>query len=200
MEEQKPNRDSRNADLDRILDTALAKYAAVEPRAGLEGRILANLRAERSQVRSRSWWKWGLAAAVAAMFVIALALALRPGKSSKPTIASHANLTVQPAHKPEEPSMSRDRIAVKDMPKPVHRLRIHSYSQTTTALVPKLDQFPSPRPLTEQEKMALEYVRNSPVQAALIARAQTAEAQREELERDAAQPGFDDPHSIEKVR
>ena len=32
-------------DLDRALDAALAKYTSVEPRAGLDERILANLRA-----------------------------------------------------------------------------------------------------------------------------------------------------------
>ena len=33
-------------DLDRTLDAALANYAAVEPRAGLEDRILVRVRAE----------------------------------------------------------------------------------------------------------------------------------------------------------
>src|SRR5579864_9190113 len=156
MDEQKPNNtEPMDTDLDRLVDSALAKYAAVEPRAGLESRIFANLRADRSGVPERSWWRWGLAAAVATMFVIALALALRPGKSSKPTIASHPDVTVQPVLKPEEPIVSPNQVAVKDMPKPFHRARTHSHSlEATTALTPKLDQFPSPRPLTEQEKMA----------------------------------------------
>jgi len=40
--------------IDRELDTALAKYAAVEPRAGLNDRILANLKAERAQAAARA--------------------------------------------------------------------------------------------------------------------------------------------------
>ncbi len=37
--------DKTHDELDRMLDAALAKYAAAEPRAGLEARVLANLRA-----------------------------------------------------------------------------------------------------------------------------------------------------------
>ena len=37
-------------EFDRMLDAALAKYAAVEPRTGLEERVLANLRAEQARV------------------------------------------------------------------------------------------------------------------------------------------------------
>ena len=47
---------------------------------------------------------------------------------------------------------------------------------------PKLDQFPSPQPLSEQEKILESYVANYPEHAALIARARA-----EELRRDAAE-------------
>ena len=40
-------------ELDRMLDATLAKYAAAEPRAGFEERVLANLRAERARVPDR---------------------------------------------------------------------------------------------------------------------------------------------------
>jgi hypothetical protein len=38
-------------EFDRMLDAALAKYAAVEPRTGLEERVLANLRPSRRAFR-----------------------------------------------------------------------------------------------------------------------------------------------------
>lgn len=203
MDEQKSkNAEPLDADLDRTLDAALAKYATVEPRAGLEGRILANLRAERSRAPERSWWAWGLAAAAAAVFVVAIVLALRPGKALKPVIADHHSVPVQPAGKPEQPSAREEHAAVT-LHKPSHQRRSRpqtSESQVVAARVPKLDQFPSPRPLTEQEKLALEYVQSSPEQAALIARAQVAEAREQELERSAAEPGAEPPSSIEKIR
>ena len=174
MAEQKPNnKELRDTELDRLLDSALAKYAAAEPRAGLESRILANLRAARSRVPERSWWRWGLAA-VAAVFVIALALAFRPGKSSKPTIASHPDVTVQPAPEQEHKFVSQDHGAVRDAPKPVRKRPRRRYSSEIqlAARVPKLDQFPSPQPLSEQELALARYVRDFPQEAVLVAQSQ----------------------------
>jgi hypothetical protein len=45
--EQVTDRQDAGDDLDRLLDAALAKYAQVEPRSGLENRVLATLHAER---------------------------------------------------------------------------------------------------------------------------------------------------------
>jgi len=42
--------DNHHQQADCEFDDALAKYARVEPRAGLEERILANLRAEQARV------------------------------------------------------------------------------------------------------------------------------------------------------
>ena len=43
---------------------------------------------------------------------------------------------------------------------------------------PRLEQFPSPSPLSEEEKLLKEFVRNSPQEAVLVAQAQ-AERQKE---------------------
>jgi hypothetical protein len=48
------------------------------------------------------------------------------------------------------------------------------------ATAPKLDQFPSPQPLSEQEKLLWNYVAQHPERAGLV-----AEARMESLERDA---------------
>src|SRR5579863_3792234 len=80
--------------LDPVLDAALAKYAAVEPRVGLEDRVLAHLQAERARPPVRAWWHRSLAGAAAVVVVIALALAWRSGKSSgnpqHPAVANHS--------------------------------------------------------------------------------------------------------------
>ena len=55
-ERQAPGPDA----LDRELNSALAKYATVEPRLGLEDRVLANLRAEREHVAERSPSRWSI--------------------------------------------------------------------------------------------------------------------------------------------
>ena len=76
--------EKKHDELDSTLDAALTKYATVEPRAGLEDRILANLRAEQARVLDRAWWQVHFmacsAAALAVVVVMALALAWRSGQ------------------------------------------------------------------------------------------------------------------------
>ena len=47
---------------------------------------------------------------------------------------------------------------------------------------PKLDQFPSPQPLSEQEQMLASYVAQFRPQAVLIARVMSEELQRDRME------------------
>ena len=57
------------------------------------------------------------------------------------------------------------------------KLKPPAFSQTmaVVASAPKLDEFPSPQPLSEQEKMLAEYVAEHHQQAALVARARMAD-------------------------
>ena len=66
-----------NDDLGHELDVVIAKYAASEPRPGLEERILANLRAEQTHGPVRIWWRWAIAGALAVVVVAGVALAWR---------------------------------------------------------------------------------------------------------------------------
>jgi hypothetical protein len=50
------------------------------------------------------------------------------------------------------------------------------------AVQPKLDQFPSPRPLSEQEQILANYVAEYPETAALIAQLRTEEREKEREE------------------
>src|SRR5579864_2075919 len=84
--------------LDRMLDAALAKYAVAEPRAGLEERVLANLRAEQARDADHAWARWSAIAVVAAVVVVMLALTLRSVRPSHPVVASHPS-TPMPAPK-----------------------------------------------------------------------------------------------------
>src|SRR5215467_7677234 len=67
--------------LDDLLDSALAKYSAVEPLPGLEARILARMQDSAKQPR---WWsvRWlvaGAAAAAVAVIVLSV-LFFRPAR------------------------------------------------------------------------------------------------------------------------
>jgi len=174
-----------NDELGRELDAALAKYAAVEPREGLEERVLASLRAERARVPDRAWWQWSVIAAVAAVLVVALALAWRSGKPSQPTVANHSSAPMQAPKEPATQIVSNgEENGVRtSAPNPPRTIAAHhSLPAVIASAQPKLDQFPSPQPLSEQERILKNYVAKYPEQAVLIARATNEALRRDQLE------------------
>ncbi|HKD78595.1 MAG TPA: hypothetical protein VKH81_02825, partial [Candidatus Angelobacter sp.] len=74
--------------LDDLLDSGLSAYSAVEPRPGLEARILARTR-EAGEPQAR-WWsvRWVVAGAVAMMLVVLVlsVLFLRPPQRPQPPV------------------------------------------------------------------------------------------------------------------
>ena len=170
-------------ELDRILDAALAKYAAVEPREGLEQRVLANLRAE-PPIPGRAWWRWGVMAAVATVFLLTLALTWRSDKQLHPVMANRPVVTAQP---PKERTIQTVSNAQSSGIRPVRpnagrKVAVPPSPTLAIARPPKLDQFPSPQPLSEQEKILQSYVAENPEQAVLLARARTEALRQDQLE------------------
>jgi hypothetical protein len=176
-------------ELDRALDAALAKYAAVEPRAGLESRILANLRAEQSRIPERAWWRWSVAGVLATVVVVALALAWRSAKPSRPVVANRPSTATQEPKEPASAVVSSGEANDRHLPasNAARRRTTHGVPRETIVTAnsnldqPKLDQFPSPQPLSEQEKFLQSYVAEYPEKAVLIARARS-EALQHDLE------------------
>jgi hypothetical protein len=167
--------------LDDQLDDALAKYAAVEPRTGLEARILANLRTHENSSVGVNRWHWAVTLAAALLVVSFLIWRV---ERYRPEPLVH--------HRENSPPQTQIRIATKDterntLPKVVSKSPFrHARKGTSTAHVvvekqPKLDQFPSPRPLTEQEKLLAEYVAQFQEEAVVVARAR-AEVLRRDME------------------
>ena len=156
--------------LTKILDAALKKYAAVEPRVGLEQRILARLQSEREQRPAFASWRWGVTAAVLATIIVTIGLAWRQTKPTQPvarrpsTIQGEANPTTQLASTGNPDNASPIRKGAS--PKPGRR-RVR-----TAASPPKLDQFPSAQPLSQEELALVRYVQSFPEDATLIAQAQ----------------------------
>jgi hypothetical protein len=178
---QVPDRDR----LDDELDVALAKYAAAEPRAGLEERVLANLRAERARAAEHSWWRWPAVAALAVVIVVAASVAWRSWKPVQNITTQHRpDTTGTQAHAGTQVANNSGRSLIQPHEiGSVRRLKPRTVSlRATVASVPKLDLFPSPQPLSEQETILARYVTKYPEQAALIAQART-----EELLRDGAE-------------
>lgn len=174
-----------NDALGRELDAALAKYAAAEPRAGIEDRVLANLRAERERVPDRAWWRWSVAGALAAVVVVALALFWRSGKPSHPVVAIHSSDTTPGTKEPatQVASNGEGNGSRRSETNQVRTIAAHRQRPaTSSAGRPKLSQFPSPEPLSEQERILQNYVAKYPERAVLIARARSEAQRRDELE------------------
>src|ERR1700680_2964492 len=186
---------SRSYDaLDRELDAALAQYGAVEPRAGLEQRVLTNLQAERAKIASRTWWRWPLTVALAAAVTIAVGVSLtwRSAKTSPVVSADRRPSSVQSGRQ-YGPVLTAD---ARNSPPLISSARRNQTNrdrrrQPTVAAGPKLEQFPSPQPMSEQEKILARYVAQYPEHAALIAEARTEALRkdRREEEETGASPG-----------
>ena len=168
--------------LDRELDAALAQYGAGEPKAGLEQRVLTNLQAEREKIASRTWWRWPVTVALAAAVTIAVSVSLtwRSAKTS-PVVSVD-----RPPTSVESGGQNGQLLAgdVRNPPPLISSARRNQTNrdrrrQPTVAAGPKLEQFPSPQPMSEQEKILASYVAQYPEHAALI-----AEARSEALRKD----------------
>jgi hypothetical protein len=174
MKHQNLNNDS----LDRELDAALAKFTTAEPRAGLEDRVLANLRAEQQHTAKRSWWRWPAVAVLAAGIVVTVFAAWR---SEKPAhiVEQHPSATT---YRQDRTMVVNNGGSVSILPHEAARRPKPRPAGRTAAVAippPKLDQFPSPQPLSEQEKMLAGYVAGHRQQAILIARVRTAELKKD---------------------
>jgi hypothetical protein len=177
-------RSSESDALEGALDALLAKYSAVDPRAGLEERILANLRAEQMRVPERAWWRWSIAATVAAVIVVGITLAWRADKPAQPLIVKHPSSTQQSPKQAPQIAARDENGGIKSVVAPTGRT-VHHSQATTLAVAsenPKLDVFPSPQPLSEQEKILMSYVTDFHDEAVVIARVTNEELQRDRME------------------
>jgi hypothetical protein len=163
-------------DLDRVLDAALARYASVEPRPGLEQRVMANLSAPAPHTQRLLWWRWGVAAVLAIVLVVA-GLAWKSSRTSHPAIANHApGIGVSKDASQENSAKSSEgmpAVSHAEARRVIRRRRKSPESANTLiASAPKREQFPSPQPLSDEELALAHYASYFPSEARVIARAQ----------------------------
>jgi hypothetical protein len=164
----------RNRDgWDHWLDGALKKYGEGEPRAGLESRISTNLAAEERKLAGRWRGAWVLVGCSVAFAAACATIWVTTGNNAPPKVVS------VPVSKPEfvgsvrnsgtqRPETAETLSSAAERPRT--RRRHPTFSKVSAG--PMLTQFPSQRPLSEQEQLLAEYVRQFPDQARLTAREQ----------------------------
>ena len=169
-------------DLDLLLDSALATYADPGPDSGLEQRLLIALAGARTAAESRNpstkprrWLVWAIAVPVAASLLFWLSTTKfnapstrrQQASQGRPSISSHDSHASSNAAPPAVEVLKGHRTG------PV--LKGHDFSRAVNAahsrgasapagrlsanaelenrpLLPKLDVFPTPQPLTPQER------------------------------------------------
>lgn len=158
MDAREPNRF-----VDDLLDAALERRRSVEPRLGLEKRILANLQARPHaalSLRSRRL-EWAAVGVAAALAIAATALytsrrGTTPVSLTPPAAARKPEALIAPLPPP---------ALVSSQPSPRHAQRVRGASAPQASLTPsepRLERFPAPAPLSEQEKLLMKYVQSTP--------------------------------------
>lgn len=188
--EQEGEQEPGHGSLAAKLDGALAKYSRVEPRTGLEDRILATLRGRREEEAAAwAWRRWTAAGALAVtvLLIVAVSLLRRPERTVPGAETYPSRKTNLSGGQTEKQASARD-VSPPHHPSGISSARrpvAHGIgrSPTVVSAVPRLEQFPSPQPLTEQEQILANYVAQYPDHAALIAQARTEALRRESDER-----------------
>jgi hypothetical protein len=157
--------------LDELLDSMLREYSAVEPRPGLETRILANLKSSRAE--RKPWFPisalaWsGAAVAAVLLVVLALHLARLAVQPTPARVEAVKASPVQPAPVKVVGSHETERRQART----IH----HAHKHDAQKLVDnRPDVFPTPTPLSEQEQLLMRYLAGTP-KAELIAQSRPDE-------------------------
>jgi len=189
-----PEHENRNlepgAEFDRLLRSSLETYADPGSESGLAQRILARIAAEGAREQRRRLLGWAIALPVAACLIVLIVLLGANPKRNSASLTYGAGVgTALPksSNAGGQGSIARPpSIAARG--KDVSRQPRHS-SRTaapeTAQRLPKLDVFPTPQPLTTEEKELVAYV------------AHASQAERKSLLED--QKRIDAPLTIEAL-
>ena len=136
-------------ELAKKIEAALTTYA--DPAESLNSSALAArvLAAARDKQKGIQWWLWGLAATVPALAVLLIVLYFpaKPKMESVRLTASapppHQIMVTPPAKQMVSHTVIKSRYVPPSHPQP------------------KLDVFPTPAPLTEQEKLLVAFVQHT---------------------------------------
>jgi hypothetical protein len=187
------NREEREHMVDRLLNEALAPQA-IEPRAGLEQRIVANLRA---QPEPRPWRRWLMVPAIAGAVIAVVAGVALMKKPQPAPVSTEYRVPSTERKSPEtattvtphealgsETRATRARVGSKTNATSAGTLTVRNRPSQRPVVAAKVDSmprqevFPSPVPMTDEEKMLLTLLRRNPSQAVLVAREQAMEWER----------------------
>jgi hypothetical protein len=153
--------ENRSQFVDDLLDASLSRYSSVTPRPGLEGRVLANARAAQER-RARFIWAGWLAVGAAAVMITVGVLNFTH-RQATPTTPKSAEV-VKTLHMivPGPHTVAPERVRTSP---PTSKRRTSKPNLASASEESRLPVFPSPSPMTEEEKLLAQYVRTTPAEA-----------------------------------
>jgi hypothetical protein len=142
--------------VDELLDAALKRYGGEGPRAGLEMRVLAGVRSRQGAARRRRL-VWALAACAGMLAAIVLVLHFARAPRREPVISASApRQAAKTAASPGSADSLSGSPRLVQGPREKPRTPKPGVRDTK-----RPEQFPTPMPLTEQEKLLLTYFANT---------------------------------------
>jgi hypothetical protein len=158
--------------VDELLEASLKQYRGEEPRSGLEMRILAGIRNRQRAARRRGLgWAVAACAGTLAIIVLTLHFARAPLRQPTPRAALPQPVTTQPA----PPMVSREQLRLGPRKPPGGVRRVATRRS-------RPEQFPTPLPLTEQEKLLLAFLNKATKPDLVAGTNETEEAPVSDLE------------------
>jgi hypothetical protein len=140
----------KSDELDKLLDSALASYSLSEPSPGFEKRLLNRIRS----ARPRSFARWMFAVPAIACLVV-LVFVFWPRRAAVPPMEVARHIPVPAIH--SVPNERRPEVSRTVAPVRLARQR----------------EFPSPAPLTEDERALLNFVTRVPSEALKLSKTET---------------------------
>lgn len=174
---------------DHIIEGSLARRAEIPQRLGLEQRLLAVV-AEQEQPAPAGWtpaWKWSFAT-LAAMLMLSVAWWAAKPRSDVPTVTFGPKPQVRQHAVTAPPKSATTEIRTASrFVSPVPKRQSQVVARAEEPRTVKQDVFPSPGPLSEEERMLLSFVRRSRPEA-IVAAARPDRFHENTLEQSPASP------------
>jgi len=167
--------------VDELLEASLKQYRGQEPRLGLEMRILAGIRTRQRAARRRRF-VWALAACAGMLAAIVLGLHSASAPSRKPVASASGAHRAPPqsAKTAASPGSADSRIwSPRLVQGPREKPRTPKPGVRPTK---RPEQFPTPVPPTEQEKLLLAYLNKATDTGLVAGTNQADEAPLKDLE------------------
>ncbi|HEV7221027.1 MAG: hypothetical protein ACHP8A_04735 [Terriglobales bacterium] len=158
----------------RLLNAGLQHYSATEPQPGLEQRLLAHVRLEQKQRTSVLFYWWLVPSGVVVLAIVSAALFVdRRSETVSSTIVASSQL--HPAARPSLVSLGPTDLTHVAPPRSVINPRASRpvHSEKPVRREPRLEQFPSPRPLSKEEELLRAFVTEAPKEELVMAAAMT---------------------------